>query len=447
MAFALLPCHTTAQTLSDIRALRLPVLEVTTVNGEEPTCDFVYPPEGGTGYSITNATKVPSRLVMTQSGNTLFDTGDYAKGESGMTIKIAGNTSAYFGKPSYKLKLQKKADLLLRGDKRYKDKEWRLLPAAHNLNTLIGFRVNALMGLQWTPQIKFCNLVINDTYKGTYMIAECVERNPDCRLDVSDTGYIIERDLYWWNEDVYFESTMMTRPSFGFTFKYPDTEDLQEAQIDYIRDYVCQAEAAITAGNYDMYIDVASFAAWLLAHDILGTWDSPGSNLYLTKYDSTPQSRLTAGNLWDFDSIFQNGEEAFAGIHYYHFWFQALFASKNNAFLTAYVQQWQQVSPTLEADIMDYLYDFAASDEGIALQQSREFNHEGSVEADLQTAKAWLDAHLPWLGEAITAQTPSGCHDIALPLGQMTIYDLSGRKVGTQPQHGLYITHGKKVIK
>lgn len=40
------------------------------------------------------------------------------------------------------------------------------------------------------------------------MLSETVERNKDCRINVAKTGYIIESDPFWWNEDLYFEGVL-----------------------------------------------------------------------------------------------------------------------------------------------------------------------------------------------------------------------------------------------
>lgn len=104
-------------------------LYITTIDGEEPTFDIVYPPEGGTGVGIGNRTKVMGRMVMTTGTDTLYDSGEWAEGTSGMSIKVRGNTSAASAKEQlpYKIKLVKKADLLMRGNKVYKHKDWVLL--------------------------------------------------------------------------------------------------------------------------------------------------------------------------------------------------------------------------------------------------------------------------------------------------------------------------------
>lgn len=104
----------------------LPLLTIETIDGVMPTATKVYPPEGCVGEGILSE-HVPGRLVMTLKGETLYDSGDYIKGESGIRIKIRGNTTgAYLAQHPYKLKLSKKADLLQLG-KDHENKNFALL--------------------------------------------------------------------------------------------------------------------------------------------------------------------------------------------------------------------------------------------------------------------------------------------------------------------------------
>lgn len=68
----------------------LPLLSIETIEGQDPTATKVYPPEGAAGESIIS-NYVPGRLVITQKGKGVYDSGDYVKGESGIRIKIRGN--------------------------------------------------------------------------------------------------------------------------------------------------------------------------------------------------------------------------------------------------------------------------------------------------------------------------------------------------------------------
>ena len=99
-------------TVEELETVGLPWVEVTTVGGEEPTCDYLSPPPYATGHGITNATKVPGRLRIIDSGECVYDSGDFDGEDGGMTIKIRGNSSAYQAKKPYKVRLRRKADLL-----------------------------------------------------------------------------------------------------------------------------------------------------------------------------------------------------------------------------------------------------------------------------------------------------------------------------------------------
>lgn len=59
------------------------------------------------------------------------------------------------------------------------------------------------MSMQWTPAYEYVNVMINGKYQGLYMLLESVERDDDCRINVSKNGYIFEYDMYWWKEDYY----------------------------------------------------------------------------------------------------------------------------------------------------------------------------------------------------------------------------------------------------
>ena len=116
-------------TLDSIKSLGLPLITIETVDGEEPTCEYVEHPEGMAGYGTRNATKVPGRLTITLGEKVLYDSGPYEKNVGGMRIKIRGNSSAYPRKKPYKVKLEVGADLLLRGDEeKYADRMRRSMP-------------------------------------------------------------------------------------------------------------------------------------------------------------------------------------------------------------------------------------------------------------------------------------------------------------------------------
>lgn len=403
----------TTVTLTDVIAKGLPVLYVQTVNGEEPTCDYVSPPPGAMGASISNATKVPGRMLVYQRlsdiDSVLYDTGDYENSVSGMTIKIRGNTSAYEAKKPYKIKLQKKHDLLFRGDESiYKDKDWVLIKDNHLMATA-GFKVGELLGMIWTPGHRYINLIVNDDYRGTYLLCESVKRNPDCRLNVDkNSGYIFECDPYWWNEDVYVNS--VTSPSYNFTFKYPESDEILPEQLAYMQTVVTAYENSLKTINYPQYIDVPSFAAWCLARDISGTKDSGGANRFYTKFDSTDTSRIVMPVLWDFD-MDERTTDAWSRCHTEHF--SKLFNNSNRDFVNEFVTLWYKVSKTFITDFSNYIYGFAFSAEGNALDASfaydgRRWGSTSSVSSQAYYRFRWYQNRVAWLKTKIAAMNPLG---------------------------------------
>ena len=404
---------TTQMTLQAIITKGLPVMCFETVDSEEPTCDYVSAPAGCMGAGIANATKVPGRLVIyslvDDVDSVLYDSGDYEKDVSGMTIKIRGNTSAYDAKKPYKIKLQKKKDLLFRGvDSVYKDKEWLLLRDDY-FTTISGLKVNEMVGMTWTPQHHFVNVVINGSYRGIYLLCEAIKRNPDCRLNVDkNSGFIFECDPYWWNESVYVTSNK--HPSYNYTFKYPDEDDITEEQLDYMQELVRRYESSLTANNYPDLIDVKSFAGWCLVHDIEGTQDSGGANRFYTKYDTTEATKIVMPLAWDFDMA-ERTTSTWSRSHTSHM--NILFNNSNRTFVGEFAALWRKVRGTLTTDFSNYMKEFRRSAEGIGVENSIPldklvYNRPISVLGFTTSRATWINNRRPWLDNAINALNPLG---------------------------------------
>ena len=447
--FALFSAFSTA--IADgVAEAGLTVLSIITVNAEEPTCDYVFAPEGAFGISITNQNTVAASATLTNNGKTIYDSSPYSAKNSGLTIKIRGNTSTYYSsKKPYKIKLETKGDMLGRSEDKLADKNWILIDSGgDDLNTMIGLKMNEIMGLGgWTPAYMFVNLFMNGDYRGVYMLLESIRRNPDCRLNVDKrTGYIIECDAYWWNEDKYFA----TDSDRKYTFKYPDEEDVTNQQIDYIRQTMNTVEQTIADGTYPDFIDVNSFATWLLAHDILGTYDSGGANIYLTKFDNTNTSKITLSTLWDFGSIMKS-EDCWARIHTdSFFYFDQLIHNSNNTFISTYLELWNKKSNQLFDKIIQFLNDFSVSSTAMALAKSRPYDAQrwgyeaSTVEENIQQALAWFTYRKQWMSQHV--ETNNIINYQLSVTASLKTYNLKGQIVNNANNAGIYIQNGKKFI-
>lgn len=442
----------------EVFSLDLPVVSISLEDGEEPSCDLISPPDGAFGAGITNATKVPGSLTISLGDEVLYESGDYVKGESGMTLKVRGNTSAYKVKKSFKIKLQKKADLLRRGnDKKYKDKDWVLLRTGSCLNTKAGFWIGELLGQDWTPAHQYVNLVVNGTYRGLYVLCEQITDNADCRLVMDENdGYCVELDPYWWTEDISFLSRNLT-PSMRYTYKYPDPDDLTDEWHDRVTADVWRIEDSIAAGDYASVIDSQSFARWLLGWDILGNSDSAGANIYVMRQDA--ESPLKMGPMWDFDYAFTD-PDSFAAIHSRDiFYFPTLLKQEDTTFTQAYKDLWYDCGHTVIEAMRQRLADFRDSAEGAAYDRSLQIEEETGVKVD---EKSWmdhfgdLDFMTTYVSDWLTARESfldrqfqnisTGIESISTPEADSeAAYDILGRRIPAATK-GLQIRAGRKII-
>ena len=339
----------------------MPVLYITTVDGITPTCTIVNAPVGCIGTSITDNSYIPGRMVMVLNGDTLYDSKEYVDNVSGMKIKIRGNsTGAMLAQHPYKLKLTKKYDLLRRGDNDFKHKKWLLLSMytwnktfsneESNVLNIAGMLVSKILKKEWTPEYEFVNMVLNGEYQGMYYLMESVDKGPK-RIDISDDGFLIEHDTFWWNEDIYFKTNHQSYET-GYTYKYPDSDDINDSIQNMVQSYMNNVEECLySQGNIADYIDLESFAKWILIHDIIGTDDSAGCNRFLCRHDMNPDTKLQMGPVWDYDSMFRSNE--LSALHYSQQWFYYPLLFERDDFKQVYLNLWEQVKPTLISEFQE----------------------------------------------------------------------------------------------
>lgn len=449
--------------ISELEKIAMPVLYIETVDGVMPTCTVVHAPEGCIGTSITDNQYVPGRMVMKIKGDTLYDTKEYVKDTSGMRIKIRGNsTGANLNQHPYKIKLSKKYDLLERQDAGYKHKEWLLLSMytwnptmtnqESNILHMAGLAVSRIFHKEWTPEYRLVQVMLNGAYQGMYYLMEAVARG-DKRIPLTKDGFLIENDPFWWNEDAYFR-THYQPYSYAYTYKYPDSDDVTEEVQNNILSYLNSAENAIyQSNNIEAYLDMESFARWILIHDFLGTDDAAGCNRFLSRYDNT--SLLQMGPTWDYDSAFKC--EGWSNLHYYEsFYYPELF--KNDDFVAQYTGIWKTVRPTIYEAIdaeLDAAWNLYADvfDAGMKIHQTK-YTYEGQLgfQAQIEEVRNKLYERVGIMNQLMEQNYQvSGIQTLRQQEEgrQHIVSDLQGRKRQVsqlQTTKNIYILNGKKYI-
>lgn len=460
LAAGAVACAGAYEPTPEMLATGLKTVMVETIGGEEPVCTEIHAPEGSWGVGITDVNKVPGSVrVIGSDGDELFYSGEYLKKESGMTVKVRGNTSARYAKKPFKIKLEKKGDLLCRGDKSLNDKNWVLLTSSNNLYEL-GFLIGEWIGMPWAPAYEYVHLVMNGDYRGVYTLVEAVERNEKCRIRTEETGFVAERDAYWWNEDGQYLPSGWN-PQFNWTLKYPDFEDLTSDGKAYISGVLADFEAIIQTEDYEELIDIDSFCKWLIAQDILGTSDGGGTNFYLAKDDDTADTKLYVPVLWDVDSG-EETENVWSAVHRQGM-IKPLFDNANEAFRKRYVDLYQQLSPTIYANIESLTAsmrgdEWAGFNKGAALNDARwgkNTLYTSSHNAD--DMDWWFPARRLWLDNAVAdLQTTLGVDGVTVPTeddGSVNVYTLEGVRIYSGPREGfsapspgLYIVAGRNAV-
>lgn len=433
-----------------LREIDLPLVEIWTVNGEEPSGEHVTAPDTLWGVTLVNNEYVYGRMVITKKGEVLYDSND-----EGMKIRLRGNSSSTGAKKPYKVKLNKKADLLFRDDAKYKDKDWVLQRVSHNYlaKAFTGLKIGELVGLGWEPKWEYVNVVLNGKYKGDYLLLESVEREKG-RIDIDETGYLIEDDAYWWKEDVYFKGNVLWYKS-GFTFKYPDSDDLNDSIISNIKNFILDYESALVNGDdITDYIDLLSWAAWLLAQDLLGQNDAGGTNRYIYKQDFSVEnpfsSQLKMGPLWDFDgSLHFSDQWAIVHDRGYQYYYAEL--QKRDEFNACYLMLWDSIKGGLLDELNSY-YDDLTDRKGEGITKSRALNckvYKGEVfstmEEEMDMAKEWMTNRVAWIEGQLAATSieehfASGVSPV--------VYNIYGQMLEDceNLERGIYIINGKKVF-
>lgn len=224
--------------------------------------------------------------------------------EVSMKIKGRGNSTWGMAKKPYKIKLDKASSVMGMPS----DKEWVLLANYSDktlLRNMLALELGKRLGLAWSPRTQIVEVNLNGADLGTYVLTEqikvSVSRVNVVNSDPTDVsgGYLLELDQRR-DEDQRFETTR----TVPYTIKEPEAGTL--AQIDYIKNYIQQAEDVLNSNGfadpvegYAKYVDVDSFINWYLINEIFKNVDSANfSSIYLHK---AAGEKLKMGPLWDFD--------------------------------------------------------------------------------------------------------------------------------------------------
>lgn len=299
----------------------------------------------------------PTAFITTESGSTQGLRQDKENFESGTFCLVGldgtvyydgnlewisgrGNSSWVMDKRPYSIKLQSEADLLGMGAAQ----KWVLLANAYDdsngIRNQMAYWLAQEAGLEYSCELQFIDLYINEVYAGTYQLCEKIEIQPN-RLDIGyldeaneeinpgldaldgtytdsvglsiktpqdySGGYILERNYGTKLTDKPFYFT--TETGEGFVIRAPSR--VSDVEMAYIKNCMQSVENAILADDgvdeasglyYTELIDMDSWAKKFLMNVITKGESIGATSSYF--YKKQGDDLIYAGPAWDFDKSF-----------------------------------------------------------------------------------------------------------------------------------------------
>ncbi len=312
------------------------------------------------GQEIPDDYKITADMGIIYNGEGLRNniTDPYNNYNGKIGIEIRGSSSQMFPKKQYSVETRDASgndlDVSLLGMPTEAD--W-ILFAPYNDKSLmrdaIVYRLARDMG-RYASRSKYCEVVLNGQYVGIYVLFEKIKRDAnrvnikkmeatDVSGDAVTGGYIIKIDKTdgennaGWVSD-YFPFPQSPR---GVLYQYhvPKPDEIVAPQKVYIQDKISDFETAMrysnniadTANGYPKYLDINSFADFVIINEVAKNVDAYRLSTYLYKDRDSRNPKIFAGPVWDFNLAFGNA-------NYYEGWL-------TTGWEILHLSDWNNISP------------------------------------------------------------------------------------------------------
>lgn len=322
----------------------LPIISITTETGKDVTSKDTYI---GATVSVCN------------TGNV-----DWELSGAAAEIKGRGNGTWTYNKKSYRLRFDQKQQLLGLGTA--EDRTWILMANHADRSMLRNYLaidlINRIPDMEFNNSARHVEVYLNGAYHGVYMLAEQIQvdahrvdigQNTLADPEAEDAGFLVEMDEYANEETNYFYVE-------GKSYLVKN-DILNDAQFDYIRNYISDVDAAIRAGDRDTLetlVDLDSFVNGYIVEELFKNLDAGWSSFYMHK---KPGEKMVFGPFWDFDlaagnnsSLDNGGHEGIyvgreLGFSQRHVWYTQI--TNHEWFRTLAIARWNELLPYIDETI------------------------------------------------------------------------------------------------
>lgn len=341
-----------------------------------------------------------------------------------LQIKGRGNYSWSFDQKPYALKLDEKADFLGMGAA----KKWTLITVGSDksmMHNYLSQKMAAAMGLPYTCENEYVDVVVNGEYRGTWVLTEKIQIHEE-RIDVSeDKGVLFEIEMVYRHACnicvVLYENRGNPSNSVHLTlqeYKGIDVEDLNRDQKNAAKAELDAYFEPLNAAIYNKkssietlskYIDIDSFVNWYLLNELTRNYDSQFvTSCYCFIGDD---NLLYMGPVWDFDTCYGIQDSTIEGYRIKNApWYDALL--DNTAFRTLVEERWTEIR---DNGLIDAFYN-SIGQTAKRIAQSEKLNHtiyphsalrDDTFEGSVAFFEDWLEGRIEWMdGEFLLPESP-----------------------------------------
>ena len=280
---------------------------------------------------IPDDPKIPAAMAIIYNGpgqiNHTSDPANHYNGQVG--IEMRGSTSQSLSpKKPYGFELRdnngKSVNLSLLGMPAESD--WVLLAPYFDKSLIRDPLIQLLAGqfMEYAPRMRFCELVLNDEYRGVYILGEKIKRNAarlnitkisktDISGDAITGGYLYKLDKTTGEEVVSGWNSKYDGNKTYFQFETPKPVDISPEQktyaqgvINHFEDVLQSDDFVKPATGYSTLIDMGTFVDFMIVNELTRNVDGYRLSTFFYKDRDSTDSRIKMGPVWDFNIAFGN---------------------------------------------------------------------------------------------------------------------------------------------
>ena len=294
---------------------------------------------------------------------------------SDIKIRYRGNSSRSFDKPNYYIRLinedgTNNSQSFIGMDAHH---EWTLHGPFLDKSLIRNYMWYNIAGemMEYSPNVRFCELILNGEYRGLYLATEMITAGKDgSRLELSVnkkdntfSGYALRLD--WGDTDeenkLYPFTNYTIRAKTQHELVYPGTQNMTPELKEAIKNDFSFFEKTLYSYDYNNkdhgyknFIDVDSFVDYFLINELTCNYDAGSLSTYIYK-DIDGKYRMC---VWDFNSACDAYQESAIPVNEFRLdnalWFQMLF--KDKEFTDRVIERYYELRETVFSE--EYLFGF-----------------------------------------------------------------------------------------